>query len=378
MDETRTLLSNILSLGDWATWQVCLDQVEEGLRVWASKTKGVNFRRVYLAGCGSSYYAGQVGKWIIERIAHLPAEAKQAFAFANYMDPGLLASDILVVGLSTTGNTESACEALSFARRSGAATLAITAAPDSQITRIAESTIYTGGHISVIVQTETYVQSLLALYLLSLSLAERGNPADGARPYWQNQFRTARETTHAFLELQGTKIKDLVDEYGSLDNFFILGNGPNAGTAEEAALKVIEMAKMYSDGGEMEDFFHGRDRELDKGAAIFYLAPQGRMLNRMFDFLTFNRKTGVPSIVIACQDSAEVSKLASHAVVLPGPLDEYATPLAYITPLYLFSYHLALKRGFDPLARRFPFPALKVRYQGSEYDQPMSEVRDEI
>ncbi len=378
MDETQTLLSNIFSLGDWATWKVCLDQVEESLQAWSSKTRGMHFRRIYLAGCGSSYYEAQVGKWIVEHIAHLPAEAKQAFSFANYMDPGLFASDILVVGLSTTGNTEAACEALSFARRNGATTLAVTASPDSQITRIAESTIYTGGHVSVIVQTETYVQSLLALYLLSLSLAERGNHADRARPYWQGQFRTAREITHEFLEVQGRKIIDLVDEYGSLDNFFILGNGPNAGTAEEAALKVIEMAKMYSDGGEMEDFFHGRDRELDKGTAVFYLAPQSSMLNRMFDLLTFNRKTGVPSIVITCQDVAEVRKLAYHAIVLQGSLDEYATPLVYITPLYLFSYYLALKRGFDPLARRFPVPALKVRYRGSEYDPSASEVRDEI
>ena len=29
MDEAKTLLSNIYSLGDWATWKVCLDQVEE-------------------------------------------------------------------------------------------------------------------------------------------------------------------------------------------------------------------------------------------------------------------------------------------------------------------------------------------------------------
>ncbi len=378
MDEEKTLLSNIFSLGDWATWKTCLDRVEEGLQVWASKTRGLDFRRVYLAGCGSSSYGGQVGKWIVEHIARLPAEAKQAFSFANYMDPGLFASDILVVGLSTTGNTEAACEAMAFARQNGATTLAITAAPDSQITRIAESTIYTGGHVSVIVQTETYVQSLLALYLLSLSLAERENQTDSARPYWHNQFRTAREITHQFLEFQGRKITDLVEAYGSLDNFFILGNGPNAGTAEEAALKVIELAKMYSDGGEMEDFFHGRDRELDKDTAVFYLAPQSHRLNRVFDLLTFNRKTGVPSIVITCQDIAELTKLAYHAIVLQGSLDEYATPLVYITPLYLFSYQLALKRGYDPLARRYPFPALKVRYRGSEYDQSSSEVRNEI
>ena len=343
-----------------------------------SKTKGVNFRRVYLVGCGSSYYEAQVGKWIIEHIVHLPAEAKQAFSFAHYMDPGLFSRDILVIGLSTTGNTGAACEAVSFARQNGATTLAVTAVPDSQIAGVAETTLYTGGQVSVIVQTETYVQSLIALYLLALKLAEKEDHSEELRTYWLDQIRTAHEITHEFLETQGTKIVGLVEEYQNFNNFFILGTGPNAGTAEEAALKVIEMAKMYSDGGEMEDFFHGRDRELAKGSAVFFLAPQSPILNRMYDFLTFNRKAEVPSIVITCQASPELKKLAYHEIVLNGPLDEYATPLVYITPLYLFSYHLALKRGFDPLARRFPMPALKVLYRGSEYDQSPKEVHDEI
>ncbi len=378
MGDTELLISNILSLGDWATWKNCIDQVEECLQSWMSKTKRINFRRVYLVGCGSSYYEGQVGKWIIEHIVHLPAEAKQAFSFAHYVDSSLFSRDTLVIGLSTTGNTTATCQALSLARQNGATTLAVTASPDSQITAIAPDTIYTGGHISVIVQTETYVQSLIALYLLALNLAEKENRLDKLRAYWQDQIRTAREITHEFIDTQQAKIIEMVEEYQSANNFFILGNGPNAGTAEEAALKVIEMAKMYSDGVEMEDFFHGRDRELANGSAIFFLAPQNQVVNRMFDFLTFNRKADVPSIVITCQDIPELKKLAYHEIILKGALDEFATPLVYITPLYLFSYHLALKRGFDPLARRYPMPALKVQYRGSEYDQSMKEVSDEI
>jgi glucosamine--fructose-6-phosphate aminotransferase (isomerizing) len=378
MDEAKILLSNILSLGDWATWKNSIDQVEECLKSWRSKTNRINFRRVYLVGCGSSYYAGQVGKWIIEHIAHLPAEAKQAFSFTHYTDSSLFTRDTLVIGLSTTGNTVATNEALSLARQNGATTLAITAVPDSKITRSADDTIFTGGRISVIVQTETYVQSLIALYLVALNLVEKENRLNKVQEYWHNQIRTAREITHEFLDTQQAKIIELVEEYQSADNFFILGNGPNAGTAEEAALKVIEMAKMFSDGSEMEDFFHGRDRELVKGSAIFFLAPQSHVLERMFDFLTFNRMADVPSIVITCQNIPELKRLAYHEIFLRGALDEFATPLVYITPLYLFSYHLALKRGFDPISRRYPVPALKVQYRGSEYDQSMKEVRDEI
>jgi glucosamine--fructose-6-phosphate aminotransferase (isomerizing) len=370
MDETQTLLSNILSLGDWATWKKCIDQVEDSIRTWASKTSGDHFRRIFLVGCGSSFYAAQVGKYILEYIAHLPTEARQAFSFSHYSDPSLLTRDTLVIGLSTTGKTAAAADALSLAQQYGAATLAITAVPDSRITGIADHTIFTGGRVNVLVQTETYVQSLIALYLLALNLAEIENRLDkDVRAHWYNQFRAAREITHEFLDTQQTGIMDLVEDFNAIDNIFILGNGPNAGTAEEAALKVIEMVKMYSDGSEMEDFFHGRDRELAKGSAIFFLAPQNIVLERMFDFLTFNRKVGIPSIALTCREVPELKRLANHQILLKGSLDELATPLVYITPLYLFSYHLALKRGFAPVARRYPMGALYVQYKGSEYDE---------
>jgi len=375
MDETQQLFSNILSLGDWGTWENCIGQVKEFIEPWIAEPQGIKFRRVYLVGCGTSFYAGQVGKFILEHLVHIPVEARQAFSFTHYSDPSLFAEHTLVVGVSNTGETPSTCSALAFARQNGARTLAITAVPDSKITEIAQDTIFTGGPVTVIVKTFEYVQSLIAIYLLAIKLAERESMLNNEiSAYWHSQIRTAHEVTHRFIESQQEKIKEIVEEYQSADNFFILGNGMNAGTAEEAALKVIEMAKVYSDGMEMEDFFHGRDRELDKGSVTFFLAPQNRAVERMFDFLTFNRRFNVTSTVFTCQKLPELKRLSDHQITLEGAIDEFATPLVYITPLYLFSYFLAMKRGFDPIARRYPISALKAQYRGSEFDSSGKEV----
>src|SRR4030067_2058097 len=99
LDETQTLLTNILALGDWATWKNCIEQVEDGLQAWASKTAHIHFRRAYLVGCGSSYYAGQVGKYFLERFVQLPAEAEQAVSFSHYHNSSLITRDTLVIGL---------------------------------------------------------------------------------------------------------------------------------------------------------------------------------------------------------------------------------------------------------------------------------------
>jgi glucosamine--fructose-6-phosphate aminotransferase (isomerizing) len=145
---------------------------------------------------------------------------------------------------------------------------------------------------------------------------------------------------------------------------FIVGTGPNFGTAEEASLKVVEIAKMYSISKEMEEFFHGYDRELNNTSPMIFIAPKKRASDRMLDFLTYNRKVGVPSIVITNEENPDVKRMADHYILLEGQVSELATPLAYIAPLYLFGYQMAVKRGVDPSARRVPgVVALKIRYQ---------------
>jgi glucosamine--fructose-6-phosphate aminotransferase (isomerizing) len=374
MDDTEALYANILSLGDWATWKDSIDQVEDSIQSWMGSTDVSHFRHIILVGCGSSYYAGQAGKYILEHLVQRPVGTEQAFSFSHYSTPDLLGEDVLVIGVSSTGNTQATCTALAYARQHGAATLSITASPGSRITQIAHKTIWIGGGDDTLVKTRSYVQSLVALYYLAIEISGKaGRLEPGRREYWQDQIRLAFEVTRQFLAEQQTTVLELVEEYQSAAHIFTLGAGPNVGTAEEAALKVIEMAKLYADGCDMEDFFHGRDRELEDGSKIFFLAPQNPVLERMLDFLTFTRKVEIPTVVLTGDEIPQLGRLTSRKLFLQRGLVDLATPLAYITPLYLFSYHLALKRGFAPNARRFPIGALYQQFHGSEYDQ--SEVK---
>lgn len=364
MYTSKDLLHNILSLGSWATWKSCIDHVEEGVEGWSRVVAEKAYRRIYLVGCGSSFYAGQIGKFFIESVASIPAEARQAFSFSHYSNPELLDANTLVVGISTTGNTSSTCDALSLAQKEGAATLAITADQDSRITKTTDATIFTGGPVTVIVKTFEYIQSLIALYVLAFYLGHEGQGIrDEDHQYYVGQLRLAADATKHFFDEEQDKIVDLVDQYHTADGLFVLGNGVNVGTAEEAALKLIEMAKVYSDGCEMEDFFHGRDREITNRTPAFFLAPQSPAEEKMLDFLKFNQMVGVPSILLTLRDRPEYDILANQVISLQGELDEMLSPLIYITPMYVFGYHLALKRGFQPLARRYSVAALHVKYE---------------
>lgn len=358
MNTVHPMLTNILALADSRTWQKSIDLADKALSDWKGKRE---FKRIYMVGHGTSLYNGLVGEYIFEHIAGIPSKAVSAFAFSKYADAKVLGSETLVVGISTTGGTESVCDAMEQARHAGAFTLAMTANAGTPVTEHADTVILTGGEDDqVSVKTKSYVQALIPLYMLAVNLA--GDPK--AKDYWLSQINLTARGTEKFIKEGWEQVKQLAEQYANAPKVFVLGTGPNLGTAEEASLKVIEMAKLYSECQEMEDFFHGRLREVDQNSPMFFIAPHGRASDRVLDFLTVMDKIHAPSIVLTDKVNPAIQRLATHVIQVPAWLDEYATPLLYILPLHIFGYELALQRGYDPTARRYNIVPQKVRYEG--------------
>lgn len=374
MTKKHPMLEHIFSLAKRETWQSSIGLADYTANTWLAKIQRCDFERVYLVGCGTSLYNGQVGKYALQQIAGLTAEAVPAFTFSRYVPPRLLNSRTLVVGVSTTGGTQAVCEALEHARLAGASAVAVTAFADSAVSRTAEATILTNGqHDSLSVKTSSYVQALIALYVLAIKLGERGtSKADQVTmdsKDWISQISKAGEGAAAFLDRQAEEVERLTQEFKAASRVFVMGCGPNSGTAEEASLKVIEMAKMHSEAQELENFLHGRLREVDQVNPLFFIAPKGPSSQRVLDFLTVTDHIKTPSVVLTDEVSEGIQQLATHVIKMPDGLDELMTPLVYILPMYLFGYGMAELRGFDPTARRYNIVPQKVRY-----GQPVEEV----
>jgi glutamine---fructose-6-phosphate transaminase (isomerizing) len=237
----------------------------------------------------------------------------------------------------------------------------ITAHNGSPITRNVDAVILTGGEDDQIsVKTKSYVQALIPIYLLAVHLA--GDTQ--LKSYWLDQINLAAQGAHHFLQEGLNQIKQLAENYARAPNVFVLGTGPNLGTAEEASLKIIEMAKMYSECQELEDFMHGRLREVDQNSPLFFIAPRGNASHRVLDFLTVADMIHAPSIVLTDHVTSGIQQLATHVIQIPVSLDEFATPLLYVLPMHIFGYEMAFQRGYDPTARRYDIVPQKVRYQG--------------
>lgn len=361
MNAIHPMLTNILAIANPATWQRSIGLADEALMMWLKTPR--SFTRIYLVGHGSSLYNCQVGEYVLEHIAGIPSKAIPAFTFSVYKERTMLDAQTLVIGISTSGETQSTYEALERAHQAGSSTLAITAHNGSPIIRNVDAIILTGGEDDQIsVKTKSYIQALIPIYLLALHLA--GDPE--LKTYWLDQINLAAQGAQHFLQEQWGQIKQLAEKYAQAPKVFVLGTGPNLGTAEEGSLKIIEMAKMYSECQELEDFMHGRLREVDQNSPLFFIAPQGQASQRVLDFLTVTDMIKAPSIALTDNITSGVQRLATHVIQIPASLDEFATPLLYVLPMYIFGYEMALQRGYDPSARRYNIVPQNVRYQGEE------------
>jgi len=98
-------------------------------------------RRVVLVACGTSYHAGLVGRFMIERLAGLPAEVDVASEF-RYRDL-VLGPDTLVIAISQSGETADTLGAVKAARAAGAPVLGVTNVAGSALSREASGVFYT-------------------------------------------------------------------------------------------------------------------------------------------------------------------------------------------------------------------------------------------
>src|SRR5262250_2115769 len=127
--------------------------------------------KINIIACGTSWHAGQAGKFMIESLARVPVEVDYASEW-RYRNPIVEPNTITLV-ISQSGETADTIAAQREAKAKGSKTLAICNVVGSMITREAAGTIYThaGPEIGV-ASTKAFTGQLTALYIFAMYLAQ--------------------------------------------------------------------------------------------------------------------------------------------------------------------------------------------------------------
>ncbi len=304
--------------------------------------------RIWLAGCGTAYHAALiVADWLRQGSEHiLDAQAMQAFEFAHYSSRKLRTHDALLA-LSHSGTATATIASAERAREAGLYSVAVTAIPDSPLTRICDETLltHTGPTIA-----GTYTISHTAMLAALADLTRRATNhlrSEHARAD-ELAVETARfpELAQAVLDIEPA-IKDVVAALPDLNQLIVGGGGPNWPTAFECALKVREASYLPATGFEIEEIVHGRIASIDAATGVLLIAPAGPSHARAMDILRAVRHVGATTIVLASAGDAESAALADQVIALPD-CDESSSVIPATIAVQEIAYWLAIRRGGNP------------------------------
>jgi glucosamine--fructose-6-phosphate aminotransferase (isomerizing) len=301
--------------------------------------------RVVFVACGTSYHAGIVGRFMVERLAGLPAEVDLGSEF-RYRD-AIVGPTTLVVALSQSGETADTLGAVKAAREKGAPILAITNVVGSALSREATGVLYThaGPEIGVC-STKTFTATMAACYLLALSLGRaRGTiAAEEGRKRIQDLLEVPRLMEAALG--QDAEIAELARQLFHYRDFLYLGRGVHYPIALEGALKLKEISYIHAEGYPAGEMKHGPIALIDEGMPVVALAPRDGTYERMMGNIEEVRARDGKVIAVAHAGDREIFSKADHVIAVP-PAADLLSPILMVIPLQLLAYHVAVRRGCD-------------------------------
>jgi glucosamine--fructose-6-phosphate aminotransferase (isomerizing) len=299
--------------------------------------------------CGTSWHAGLVGKYLLERLAQVRVEVDYASEY-RYRDP-IVARNELAIVITQSGETADTLAALREARKKGASSIAICNVVGSMATRDADGTVYThaGPEIGV-ASTKAFTSQLVALQLIALYMAQvRGTLSTAAI---RDHIGELLQLPHILEQaIKASAAMDKVAErFYTRHDFLFLGRGINYPIALEGALKLKEISYIHAEGYPAGEMKHGPIALIDENLPVVAIAPDDHVFEKMIGNVQEAKARGGAVIAITtAEDSRMVAVLdTARDVVLAMPrTTQLLTPVVMTIPLQLLAYHIAVRRGCD-------------------------------
>ena len=301
--------------------------------------------RIWIVACGTSWHAGQVGKYLLEEMVRAPVQVDIGSEF-RYRDPLVEKGDLFVT-ISQSGETADTLAAAREAKRKGAHVVSIVNVVGSTLARESDGVLYThcGPEIGV-ASTKAFTAQLTALYLLALHLARVRNVmsvADGKAGL--DRLVRLPVLVEDVLNRE-TEIVAIAKRYYKKRNFLYLGRGINYPIALEGALKLKEISYIHAEGYAAGEMKHGPIALIDKDMPVVVLAPKDRLYEKTVSNLMEVKARHAPVIALVAEGERELGKIADAVFTIPDthPL---ISPILFTIPLQLLAYHIAVLRGAD-------------------------------
>ena len=309
-----------------------LDQVE-------MQMKGIS--RIVIVACGTSYYAGLVGEYLIEEIAGIPVEVQYASEFKYRSEP--ISRSTALLAISQSGETADTIAALQKVEDHGVLRFGIVNAVGSTIARMTDAGVYChAGPEQAVASTKAFMAQVTVLLEIALRL---GN---GTSPLHKPLIHEIMELPKKIQSIlaQADEIKKIAEKYASYRDFLYIGRGYNFPVALEGALKLKEVSYIHAEGYAAGEMKHGPLAMITPEFPTFAVATDGELLEKTYSNIEEIKARKGPVLAVGTKGNTSLSKIADDVIYVPPTLEQ-TSPLLVSVVMQLFSYYIAVAKGLD-------------------------------
>ena len=320
------------------------DDVLENIFGEGSNDLFAKVKRIQITACGTSLHAGRVAANWFSAIAGLPTQIDYASEY-RYKNP-YVDKNTLLVTISQSGETADTLAALRYAKdQKYLASLAICNVPTSSLARESDFLLLTNAGPEIgVASTKAFTTQLIALMLLTLSLAKASGTNPKLRSRVIQALRQMPDIVEKSLELKGD-IVDIASEIAQQDNALFLGRGMFYPIAKEGALKLKEISYIHAEAYPAGELKHGPLALIDERMPVVAIAPEHELAEKLVSNLEEVKARGGALYVFG--NAKEKLSLERGKYISMPECDFLLTPILYTIPLQILSYEVALIRGTD-------------------------------
>ena len=291
------------------------------------------YKNIDIVACGSASFAGQIGKYYIEKYANIKTEVYYASEYRYQKN--FFTKDTLVILISQSGETADTLAALKLAKENGINTLAIVNRRDSSIAREADSVIYTEAGIEVAVAT---TKAYLAQVLILLLLAFKDNNKE--TKLLEDLKLLPNLITKYINEYDYSNIANILKDK---EHIFYLGRGIDYYLSMEGSLKLKEISYIHSEAFQAGELKHGSISLIDKDFGVVSVVTDKTISDKTISNLKEVSARGAKIITIT---NIKDNNFADYTILVED-YDEILNPLLVIVPMQMLAYNVAKLRDCD-------------------------------
>ena len=307
------------------------------------ENKFLKARRILIVACGTSWHAGLVAEYLLEKFTRIPVEVEYASEF-RYRDPIIFQDDI-IIAISQSGETADTLAAIKIAKERGAFVFGVCNVVGSSISRMTDSGCYThaGPEIGV-ASTKAFTTQITVLSLLALHLGMLKGTM--SRSEYQKHLAELESIPDKVSEIlkQEKLIKEVASSFIETSNCIYLGRGYNFPVALEGALKLKEISYIHAEGYPAAEMKHGPIALIDEQMPVVVIATKKGHYDKVVSNIQEIKSRKGRIIAVVSEGDVRVKELADYCIEVPESLECF-TPILTTIPLQLLSYYIAVQRG---------------------------------